>query len=381
MSDRATYHWNVLAWTAIAFEALISICGFALWWWLDRLIPSFHFAQPHLRIALLAGPVVLLSFIIEVAWRERALRRFASIETLPRMVPGVSAGRVMARYLLMRSGTALAALALMSPQLGSRPETVKARGIDLMLCVDVSNSMECQDLKPSRMMATRRAMLQLVDRLQGDRLGIVVFAGEAYMQLPITTDRSAAKLFIRTIGTHSVPTQGTAIGAAIDLARQSFDPERAGGKAILVITDGEDHEDGAVAAAEAAAAEGIVVHTVGIGTVQGGAIPIPRNGQPPAFRKDRQGNTVVSRLNEPLLRRIASVGNGSFVRASSSNTGIVELVEELKRMEQSEVGTVRYTAYEDLYQAPLGAAVLCFLLYLLLGERRNPRAVWRATPA
>lgn len=381
MSARATYHWSVLAWAAIAFEGLLSAAGLALWWWLDRLIPSFHLARPDLRITLLAGPLVLLVFILEIAWRERALRRYANARTLARMVPGVSAGRVLARYLLMRAGMAMAALALMAPQLGSRPETVTARGMDLMLCVDVSNSMECEDIRPSRMMATRRAMLQLAERMKGDRLGIVVFAGEAFVQLPITTDRSAAKLFIRTIGTHSVPVQGTAIGAAIDLARQSFQAESPGGKAIIVITDGENHEDDAVGAAETAASQGIAVHTVGIGTPQGGAIPMRRNGQSIGYRKDRSGSTVVTRLNEPLLRRIASAGNGSFIRASSSNTGIVDLVEQLKRMEQAEVGTVRYTAYEDLYQAPLGAALLCFVLYLLLGERRNPRAVWRANNA
>jgi len=381
MNARTTYHWGIVAWTAIAFELMLTAAAVGAWWFIDHWVPSFHLARTDLLPVLLAGPVALLLFILNTAWRDRALRRFAQSGTLSRMMPGVSAARNLGRYLLMRTGVGMAGIALLTPQLGSRPETVKSKGIDLVLCVDVSNSMECEDLRPSRMMATRRAMLQMIDRLKGDRLGLVVFAGEAYMQLPLTTDRSAAKLFIRTIGTQSVSTQGTAIGAAIDLARQAFQAESAAGKAIIVISDGENHEDDAVGAAQQAAAEGIVVHTIGIGTANGAPIPIRKNGQAQGFRKDTQGRTVVTRLNEPLLRRIASAGNGSYVLASNSNMGIVELVEQLKQMEQAELGSVRYTAYDDQYQWPLGTALACFALYLLLGERRNPRAVWRASAA
>lgn len=379
MSSRATYHWGIMAWVAVAFELLLSAALIGLWWLLDNWVPGFHLARPDLLPALAAGPVAMLLFIADTAWRDRALRRFAQAGTLARIVPGVSAARNLGRYLLLRSGLAFATLALLTPQLGSRPETVKAKGIDLILCVDVSNSMECEDIRPSRMVATRRAMLQLIDRLKGDRLGLVVFAGEAYLQLPLTTDRSAAKLFVRTIGPQSVPTQGTAIGAAINLARQAFNPESPAGKAIIVLTDGENHEDDAIGAAQAAAAEGIVVHTIGIGTLQGGPIPLRRNGALQGFRKDSQGNTVVTRLDEGLLRRIAGAGHGTFVRASTGSMGIIEVVDQLKQLEQAEVGSVRYTAYDDQFQWPLGAALACFLLYLLLGERRNPRAVWRAS--
>lgn len=381
MSSEATYRSGLAALVAIGFEVLLAAACALAWWGLHTLVPSFQLGQPRMAWALAAGPIALVLFLIDTAWRDRALRRFAQPATLARMVPGVSAGRTLGRYLLLRAGLLLAALALMAPRLGARPEVVKAKGIDLMLCVDVSHSMECEDIKPSRLMAAKLAMLQLLDRLQGDRLGIVVFAGEAFVQLPITTDRSAARLFIHNIGPQSVNAQGTAIGAAIDLAQRAFRPESEGGKAIIVISDGENHEDDAVAAAQAAAAEGIVVHAVGIGTPKGGPIPLRRGGQGQGFRKDRSGATVVTRLDEGLLRRIASVGNGSYVRATAGSTGIVELVQELQRMEQAEVGTVRYTAYDDLYQWPLGAALACFLLHLLIGERRNPRALWRATAA
>lgn len=379
MSEKATYHWGVMAWVAMTFEMLLSAALIGLWWVLDNWVPGFHLGRPDLLPALAAGPLAMALFIADTAWRERALRRFAQASTLARIVPGVSAGRNLGRYLLMRSGLAFATMALLTPQLGSRPETVKAKGIDLILCVDVSNSMECEDIRPNRMMATRHSVLQLIDRLQGDRLGLVVFAGEAYLQLPLTTDRSVAKLLARTIGPQAVPTQGTAIGAAIDLARQAFNKESTAGKAIIVLTDGENHEDDAIAAAQAAAAEGIVVHTIGIGTPQGGPIPVRRNGALQGFRKDARGSTVVTRLDEGLLRRIADAGQGTFVRASTGSIGIVEIVDHLKQLEQAEVGSVRYTAYDDQFQWPLGAALTCFLLYLLLGERRDPRAAWRAS--
>ncbi len=381
MKGGVTYRWGLAALFSVLLEALLWAMTAVLWWALAEFIPALRFNRPEMAWGLLAGPLALLLFILDTAWRDRAIKRFASSATQLRVIPAVSGMRNLTRYALLRVGLLLAAVALLEPQLGSRPEEVKAKGIDLVLALDVSNSMDCEDLRPSRMVAAKRAMEQLVDRLGGDRLGIVIFAGDAFVQLPITTDRAAARLFIRTIGTGSVPNQGTAIGAAIDLARRAFDTESAAGKAIIVITDGENHEDDAASAAQAAAAAGIVVHTVGMGTPEGGPIPLRRNGQLQGFRKDRSGTTVVTRLDEALLRRIAQEGNGTFVRATASSTGILELVDQLKAMEQSDTGTIRYTAHEAQFQWPLGAAMVCFLLYLLLGERRNPRSAWRTVTA
>jgi Ca-activated chloride channel family protein len=325
---------------------------------------------------MLVGPFLALVWIISIAWRNRALKRFASTETLERMVPGTSSLRVLLRFLLFRHGLSFLVVALSGPQFGTSLEEVRSEGIDLVVAIDVSNSMECEDLRPSRMEAARRAMSQLVDRLRGDRLGIVVFAGEAYVQLPITTDRSAAKLFLNTVNTNSVGTQGTAIGAAIELAQQSFDPELPGNKAIIVITDGENHEDDAEGAARAAAAEGIVVHTVGMGTPEGGPLPIKRNGKVSGFRKDAGGNVVVSRLNEAMLRRIAAEGGGAYVRANNGSSGIEGLVADLRQLESTEKGSYMYTAHEDQFQYPLGLGILMILLSLAIGERAHWRKGW-----
>ncbi len=378
MSARGRYRLGTSALLVLTVEIAAWATLLGAWWLLDTEVPSFRFDRPEMLKGMLIGPALVLLFLIDLAWRNRALSRFAQSATLQRMVPGVSTTRTTLRFLLLRHGLGFAVLALAAPQLGARTEEVKAKGIDLVVAVDVSNSMNCEDLKPSRMLATRRALEQLIDRSKGDRLGIVVFAGEAFVQLPLTTDRSAAKLFLGGLGPGSVGTQGTAIGAAIELAHRSFDPEAHGGKAIIVITDGENHEDDAVEAAQRAAADGIVVHTVGMGTPEGGPIPVKVNGRTQGFRKDSDGTTVVSRLDEAMLRRIAAEGNGSYVRATTSSTGIVELVDDLKRMDRAETGSFRYTAHEDQFQYPLGAAILLCVFSLLLGEQRNPRAAWTA---
>lgn len=381
MSKPGTYRLGATALIILAVELMAWGLMLTGWWVLDAQVPSFRFDKAEMLWAILGGPVMVLFFLLDLAWRNRALVRFASRSTLVRMVPGVSNWRIVLRFLLIRHGLAFVVIALAAPQYGTRMEEVKAEGIDLVVAVDVSNSMSCEDLKPSRMEAARRALSQLIERLQGDRLGIVVFAGDAFVQLPITVDRSAAKLFLSSVGMNSVGTQGTAIGAAIELAQQSFDKESAASKAIIVITDGENHEDDALGAARRAAAEGTVVHTIGMGTTQGGPLPIRRNGQVAGFRKDNNGNTVVSRLDEEMLRRIAAEGNGVFVRATDNSSGITELVEQLKSLDKTEAGTYRYTAHEDQYLWPLGIGFILLLLGMALSEQRNIRPRWSGISA
>lgn len=378
MSKGASYRWGIAAAVIAVAEVLSWAVLVPAWWLLEHEVDAFRWDRPEVLPWLLAGPLLALFFLVDLGWRNRAIRRFASPAISERMVPGVSTWRMVARFLLLRHALSLAVIALAGPQFGSHPVEVKAKGIDLVLAVDVSNSMECEDIRPSRMEAARRSIDQIIQRLRGDRLGIVVFAGEAFVQLPITADRGAARLFARTIGTSSVSIQGTAIAEAIDLAARSFDKESAASKAIIIITDGEDHEGDALGAAQRAQEAGIVVHTVGMGTVQGGPIPMRRNGQLQGFRKDRSGSTVVSRLDEGMLARIATAGGGAFVRASAAGTGIEQLVEQLRKLDQAETGTVRYTAHDDQYQWPLGLAIAMLILHLLLGEQRNPRPLWRA---
>lgn len=376
MRKPGTYPLMAIIGVVLLTEVLAAVLWFGCWWLLDREVDAFRLERPEQLWGMLAGPVLALLFLIHTAWRNRALVRFASPATLSRMVPGTSPLRVVLQFLLLRHGLSFLIVALSGPQFGTKLEEVRSQGIDLVVAIDVSNSMECEDLKPSRMEAARRSMAQLIDRLRGDRLGIVVFAGEAFVQLPITADRSAAKLFLNSVNTDAVGTQGTAIGAAIELAQESFDAEQPGSKAIIVITDGENHEDDAAGAARKAAESGIVVHTIGMGTPEGGPLPMRRNGQVQGFRKDDRGNTVVSRLNEPMLKDIAASGNGAYVRATVGNSGLQQLVDELRTLDTAEKGSYMYTAHEDQFQYPLGIGIVLVLMGLSFGERRHWRGKW-----
>ena len=226
-------------------------------------------------------------------------------------------------------------IALSNPQVGTKMEEVKREGVDLMIAIDLSNSMMAEDIKPNRLERAKQAISRLIDKLEGDRIGLIVFAGEAYVQLPITTDYSAAKLFLSTVSTNIVPTQGTEIAKAVDLSIQSFDMENAQNKAIIIITDGENHDEKAIESAEKANELGVFVHTLGMGLNKGGPIPIyNKYGNSTGYRKDRDGNTIVSKLNEDLLQQIASAGKGTYVRANNSKAGLSTLFAEINKMEK-----------------------------------------------
>ncbi len=372
MKRRGTYRITMAGVVVLITEVFTAVAFIAFWFLLFRATQAFRFERPELLKALWVGPVLGIIFILHLLWRDRALARFASTNTLLHAVPGVSTTRMVLRFLCFRHGLGFVIIALAHPQYGTRLEEVRSQGVDIMVAIDVSNSMLAEDLKPNRMESARRALSRLLDQLRGDRLGMVVFAGDAFVQLPITTDRSAARLFLNSVNTDAVPTQGTAIGTAIDLAHRSFDLEQPGSRAIIVITDGEDHEDDAEGAARAAAEDGIVVHTIGMGTPQGGPLPIRRGGQLTGFRKDAQGNTVVSRLDESMLLRIASAGNGTYVRATDRGAGMEELVEELRAMDPADTGTWRTAAHRSQFQYPLGLGLFLILVSMSIGERRRP---------
>ena len=230
--------------------------------------------------------------------------------------------------------------------------------------------MMAEDIQPNRLERSKRAISQLVDKLSDDKIGLIVFAGEAFTQLPITTDYVSAKLFLNSISPQIVPTQGTAIGAAIDLGMKSFSPQFAGSKVIIVITDGENHEDDAAGSAANAAKEGIVVHTIGMGLPQGALIPYSSNGQK-TYRKDNQGNTVVTKLDEPMLQKIAEAGKGVYIRANNTQVGLNTLFEEVNKMEKTEMESQIYADYDDKFQYFIALGLfLIFLNYLIL-ERKN----------
>jgi Ca-activated chloride channel family protein len=318
-------------------------------------------------------PLILIVFLFIQNWRKRKLRQFGNEEIVKRLMPNVSKTLPIIKFTLYALAMVSLLIGLANLQFGTKVEEVKREGIDLMIALDVSNSMLAEDLSPNRLERSKRAIFQLIQKLHNDRLGIIVFAGDAYVQLPITTDYSSAKLFLETIGTDIVPTQGTSIGAAINLAMESFDFENGTSKSIIVITDGENHEDDAKEAASEASAKDVLVHTIGMGSEKGGPIPVYKNGAQIDFRKDNQGNTVVTKLNETMLKEIAAAGNGSYVRASNANAGLGIIMEEIDKMEKKEFGSKSFKDYEDRFQIFLIIALILIIIEYFLSNRRTSK--------
>ena len=331
----------------------------------------FRFEHSYILWGLLLIPMLLLLFLFVKQWKKKARNRFAEAELMGVIMPNFSNSKFNAKYILFVVAYILLVIGIANPQIGTKLEEIKREGIDLIVAIDVSNSMKAEDLSPNRLERAKRAMLQLVDELKSDRLGIIVFAGQAYTQLPITTDYSAAKLFLGTIDTDIVPTQGTAIGSAIDLAMESFDFEGGGNKALIIVTDGENHEDDAISAAEKAAEKGVKVYTIGMGSPNGAPIPVFRRGQQVGYRQDNAGNTVVSSLNEDMLKDISAAGKGIYIRATNANAGFETILGDLSGLEKSEFESQVYTDYEDRFQFFIGAALILFLLSMVISEKKG----------
>jgi Ca-activated chloride channel family protein len=317
-------------------------------------------------------PVLIVVMLLYSRWKKNAIALFGDNRLVKELMHSFSKRRTQIKNILTILIFILLVIGIANPQVGAKMEEVKREGVDLMIAIDLSNSMMAEDIKPNRLERAKLAISRLIDKLEGDRIGLIVFAGEAYVQLPITTDYSAAKLFLSTVNTNIVPTQGTEIAKAIDLSMQSFDMENAQNKAIIIITDGESHDEKAIESAEKANELGMFVHTLGMGLSKGGPIPIyNKYGNRTGYRKDRDGNTVVSKLNEKLLQQIANAGKGTYVRANNSKAGLSTLFAEINKMEKKEIGTMVFTEYKDRFQLFISLALLLLLTDLILLGRRN----------
>jgi len=332
-----------------------------------------RFGHSEYLWALWAIPAFLLVFIWVAAWKTNALKAFGDKEVVSRMMPQVSLAVPRLKFILFSLAFACVVLGAADPQLGSKIEEEKRSGADLMILLDVSNSMLAQDMAPNRLENAKRALSQLLENLHNDRIGIIVFAGEAYVQLPMTTDYSAAKLFLNTINTEMVPTQGTAIGDAIQLGMKSFDFKDGTGKAIIIITDGENHEDDAVSAAKDAASQNVTVHVIGIGSPQGAPIPILQNGRQVGFHTDSAGQTVISKLNEDMGKEIAAGGKGAYVRATNANSGLNIVMDQIAKIQRKTLDTKNFKDYEDRFQIFLAIALVLLIIDFLITNRRSER--------
>jgi Ca-activated chloride channel family protein len=338
---------------------------------LRDLLPGFRLQNPMMLHLLYIVPLMILLYLYGLINNNKRLQKFASAPLLSSLIPDFRAGKKLTRFILFHFAVAFFIIGLSNPQMGSKIAEGKQEGIDIMIALDVSNSMLAEDLKPNRLQRAKLAIEKLVNRLGGDRVGIIVFAGNAYVQLPITTDYSAAKLFLNGIDNNIVPVQGTAIGKAIDLAMASFNFEDQSSKTIIIITDGENHEDDAIKAAEVALEQGVIINTIGMGSVQGAPIPIYRNGRQVDFKKNRSNETIITKLNDDMLRDISEAGGGTFVRASQQDVGLGILLDNLDQMDKKEFGSVIYTEYESRFQYYLGIGLLLLLIDILLFDKKQ----------
>lgn len=320
--------------------------------------------------AFLLIPLLLLIFWRYFNWRKKALSKWGDSTVISKLTETISPTKIVWKFILRLLGFIFLILTLVNPQIGTKLEEVKRKGSEVMICLDVSNSMLAQDLQPNRLEMAKRALSQMVDKLKGDKIGIIIFAGKAYIQLPITSDYAAAKMFLSTINTHLVPTQGTAIGSAIELALESFNFNNPSGKAIVIISDGENHEDNAVEAAQEASNKNVVVHTVGFGSPGGTPIPLYKSGKQAGFRSDKEGNTVITKLNEKMLQEIAAAGNGAYIRATNSNAGLSFILSEIQNLEKAELSSTMYTDFEDRFQIFLACAIFFIVLEWLITTRK-----------
>lgn len=330
------------------------------------------FEHPEYLYWLLAIPVLVIAYVVVRRWRTNMFARFAAVTQRGILMPKYSGSRQTLKFVLLCLVFACGIFGLANLQTGSKMEEVKREGIDIFFCVDISNSMNAEDIQPSRIARTKQAINNLISKLNGDRIGVIVFAGSAYVQLPITTDYSAAKLFISTINTDLIPNQGTVVGEAVELAARSFGKD-AKNKAIIIFSDGEDHENGdAVKAVQDAVKQGIKVYTIGIGLDEGAPIPVfDKYGQRIGYKKDKEGNTVITKLDENILRQLANIGDGMYVRASNSNVGLDDIYNDIDKIEKAEIETKVFTDYDDQFQWFVGAAIFLLIIELLISSGKR----------
>lgn len=262
-------------------------------------------------------------------------------------------------------------LGLANPLIGTKMKEVKREGIEVVIAVDVSNSMLAEDIRPNRLERAKSSIKRLIEDLTQDKISIVLFAGDSFLQLPMTTDYSAAKLMVSTMSTDLIEKQGTAIGGAIELGLESFSDDEEVNKVMIIITDGENHEDDALSAAKEAEDKGVVIYTIGMGSIDGGPIPNIVNGKPQGFITDNSGKTVVSKLNANMLQELAAIGGGSFVRASGGEVNLGDLLDDISKMEKTEFEAKVFTDFEDRFQYVFFFALFVLVLEMLIGDRKN----------
>ncbi len=330
----------------------------------------FRFANPDYLYLLLLLPVLAALFVINEFRRRKSLKKLGESVLIERLMPEMSGVRPVVKFIFLLTAISAFIMMLARPQFGSKLEEVKKQGVEVIIALDVSNSMLAEDIQPDRLTRAKQAISRLVDNLENDKIGLIVFAGDAYTQIPVTTDYISAKMFLSTINPEMVPKQGTAIGAAINLGAKSFSPGEGKSKAMIIITDGENHEDDPVSEAEAASKAGIVIHTIGIGSAEGVPVPVITGGRRD-YLKDKDGSIVITKLDEDILKTIALSTGGNYIRANNFNIGLDAIFNDIRKMKKDELESTMYTEYNDQFQIFAAIALFFLILEFIIMERKN----------
>jgi Ca-activated chloride channel family protein len=338
----------------------------------NKEVAMINFAQAQYLVLILLIPFFFILQALVLKLRRRRIRRFGDEELVRQLMPSYSVSRIWVKMTLFSIGFFFFVIGLSRPQIGAKLKEHETKGAEIMIALDVSNSMLAEDYSPNRLERAKLAISRLVDKLRDDRIGLIVFAGNSFVQLPITTDYVSAKMFLNTISTESVPIQGTAIGEAINTAIRSFSAQSEKSRAIIIITDGENHEDDPVAAAAQAAEMGIRVFTIGVGSPEGK--PIPMDG---GLLRDRDGNIVVTRLDESVLQEVAKAGNGLYVRAGNSEFGLNPIIDDIRRMEDERYSSIVFEEFDEQFMYFMAIALFFFVLEMLVGDRRSKRHLFK----
>lgn len=329
----------------------------------------FRFGEPLYLYLLIVLPVLAAFYFYSNYRRRKKLRLYGDPQLLKQLMPDVSKYRPDVKFWLMLAALGMIIFMMARPQFGSKMETVKRQGIETVVALDISNSMLAEDVTPSRLEKSKKLISRLVEKFNNDKVAMIVFAGEAFTQLPITSDYISAKMFLESISPSLISTQGTDIAGAIDLGMKSFTPNEGVGRAIVLITDGENHEGGAIEAAQEAAKKGIRVFVLGVGSSDGSPIPVEGSNE---FRRDKDGNVIVTRLNEQMCQEIAKAGGGIYVRVDNTNNAEKALNAEINKLAKADVETQVYTEFDEQFQVLAWLALLLLAAELMILNRKNP---------
>jgi Ca-activated chloride channel family protein len=330
----------------------------------------FKFANPNALFLYILLLLVVGIYFYASHRRKSALREYGDPNLLAALMPEVSSYRSKIKFWITFVAMCFMVLLIARPQFGTKVETVKRHGIETIIALDISNSMLAEDVAPNRLEKSKNIISKLVDSFEDDKVGLIVFAGDAFIQLPITNDFISAKMFLESINPGLITRQGTNIKAAIDMATRSFTPREGVGKAVIIITDGENHEGGAIEAAKAAAEKGLSVYVMGVGSLSGAPIPGNRAND---FRRDKEGNVIVTKLNEQMCQEIAAAGNGVYIRIDNTNNAQKLLQKEIDKLAKADIESAVYSEYDEQFQVMAWIALILLLLEMLLMVKKNPR--------